>query len=222
MSQIQRTPLADQATELLMNRIRAGEWGLGAKLPGEMTLALQLGVGRSTVREAIRQLAGRGVLSSRQGAGVFVTALEVPESWRTVVSRADIISVIDARLAIETASASLAAEKRSEADIAAIKAALEYRKLESKIIDNYVDADMAFHRAIIVATKNPILLDLFDGLTARLREAMVAMLKIVGNSGSEEDHDIHARLFTAIEKRDVETAASLSRSHLQSLKDWLI
>ena len=81
---------------------------------------------------------------------------------------------------------------------------------------------MAFHRAIIVATKNPILLDLFDGLTARLREAMVAMLKIVGNSGSEEDHDIHARLFTAIEKRDVETAASLRRSHLQSLKDWLI
>ncbi|HZU93959.1 MAG TPA: GntR family transcriptional regulator, partial [Microbacterium sp.] len=58
MAQIQRTPLADQAADLLLGRIRAGEWQLGQKLPGETTLGPQLGVGRSTVREAIRQLAG--------------------------------------------------------------------------------------------------------------------------------------------------------------------
>src|SRR5215831_9239436 len=102
MTIVRREPLADQAAGLLLQRIRAGEWSLGEKLPGETTLAPQLGVGRSTVREAIRQLAGRGVLSSRQGAGVFVTALDAPEDWDTVLRRADIISVIEARLAIET------------------------------------------------------------------------------------------------------------------------
>lgn len=204
-----------------MDRIRDGEWPLGAKLPGETKLAPQLGIGRSTVREAIRQLAGKGVLSSRQGAGVFVTALELPESWRTVVSSAHIVSVIDARIAIETASAGLAADERGEEDIAAMNAALERRRMESGVIENYVDADMAFHRAIIAAAKNPILLDLFDGFTARLREAMIAMLRIGGDSGSDEDHDIHARLATAIKQRDAETAVNLSRSHLQSLKDWL-
>ena len=89
MAQVRREPLADQAAELLLQRIRAGEWSLGAKLPGETTLAPQLGVGRSTVREAIRQLAGRGVLASRQGAGVFVTALDVEEDWNAVLRRAE-------------------------------------------------------------------------------------------------------------------------------------
>lgn len=221
MPQVRRTPLADQAAELLMDRVRAGEWELGAKLPGETTLAPQLGVGRSTVREAIRQLVGKGVLTSRQGAGVFVTALELPESWRTVVSRADIVSVIDARIAIETAAAGLAADERSDVDIAAMRAALERRRKASGMVENYVDADMAFHRVVIAAAKNPILLDLFDGFTPRLREAMIAMLRIGGDCGSDEDHDVHARLAAAIEQRDAETAVHLSRSHLQSLKDWL-
>ncbi|MBN9629446.1 MAG: winged helix-turn-helix transcriptional regulator, partial [Actinobacteria bacterium] len=56
MTPLRREPLAEQAAEALLDRIRAGEWALGQKLPGETTLAPQLGVGRSTIREAIRQL----------------------------------------------------------------------------------------------------------------------------------------------------------------------
>lgn len=107
MTRLRRVPLADQAADALFMRIRAGEWALGAKLPGETTLAPQLGVGRSTVREAIRQLAGRGVLDSRHGSGVYVTALEVPEEWEQVLRRADIVTVIEARTAIEVEAASL-------------------------------------------------------------------------------------------------------------------
>ncbi|MCF8607948.1 GntR family transcriptional regulator, partial [Gordonia sp. HY442] len=51
VGRVQRVPLADQAAAVLLDRIRGGEWKLGAKLPGETTLAPQLGVGRSTVRE---------------------------------------------------------------------------------------------------------------------------------------------------------------------------
>jgi DNA-binding transcriptional regulator YhcF (GntR family) len=88
--------LADQAADALFARIRSGEWALGAKLPGETTPAPQLGVGRSTVREAIRQLAGRGIPDSRQGSGVFVTALDAPDDWEEVLRRADIVTVIEA------------------------------------------------------------------------------------------------------------------------------
>src|SRR3954449_2405294 len=101
MTQLNREPLAEQAAEALLERIRGGEWALGQKLPGETTLAPQLGVGRSTIREAIRHLAGRGVLASRQGAGVFVTALDEPDEWDAVVRRADIVEVLEARIAIE-------------------------------------------------------------------------------------------------------------------------
>ncbi len=95
MSLVRRESLAEQAADLLLSRIRGGEWNVGDKLPGETTLAPQLGVGRSTVREAIRQLAGQGVLASRQGAGVFVTALDIPENWDAVLHRADIVAVIE-------------------------------------------------------------------------------------------------------------------------------
>jgi DNA-binding FadR family transcriptional regulator len=75
MTTVHRESLSDQVARLLLNRIQAGEWEVGQKLPGETTLAPQVGVGRSTMREAIRQLAGQGVLVSRQGSGVFLNAL---------------------------------------------------------------------------------------------------------------------------------------------------
>ncbi|MSW65357.1 MAG: GntR family transcriptional regulator, partial [Actinobacteria bacterium] len=127
MTQLTRVPLADQAADVLLARIRSGEWALGARLPGETTLAPQLGVGRSTVREAIRQLAGRGILDSRQGSGVYVTALDAPEDWEQVLRRADIVTVIEARTAIEVEAAALAATRRTPSDLRAIRRALEAR-----------------------------------------------------------------------------------------------
>ncbi|MFC7646208.1 FadR/GntR family transcriptional regulator [Streptosporangium lutulentum] len=97
--------MAAQAADVLLERLRAGEWPLGHKLPGETTLAAQLGVGRSTLREAIRELSGKGILDTRQGSGVFVTALDVPENRDTVLRRASIVSVIEARIAIEAEAA---------------------------------------------------------------------------------------------------------------------
>ena len=234
MEQLQRRPLADQAAEALLRRIRQGEWELGAKLPGETTLAAQLGIGRSTVREAIRQLAGRGVLSSRQGAGVFVIALEVPDDWDAVLRRADIAAVIEARTAIESEAAALAAERRTPADVRAIRRALRDRADRRTILEDHVDADTAFHRSIVAAAHNPILLELFDGFTPRLRQAMIDMLRLrsVGRGaqpdgeshaerrpqfGSDHDHTAHEELAEAVITRDASTAAALSRAHLAAL-----
>ena len=213
-----RAPLAEQAAELLLERIRAGEWVLGQKLPGETTLAAQLGVGRSTVREAIRQLAGRGVLASRQGAGVFVIALDAREDWNLVVVRADILAVIEARVAIETEAAALAAERRTAAELRAIHRALAERDAQRDRIESHVDADTAFHRSIVVAAHNPILLELFDGVTPRVRQAMIEMLRIRERFGGDEDQAGHARLADAVAARDAARAAALSREHLQEMR----
>lgn len=221
MAQVQRLPLADQAAELLMERIRSGEWGLGARLPGETTLAPQLGVGRSTVREAIRQLAGRGVLASRQGAGVFVTALDAPEDWDSVLRRSGIISVIEARIAIESEAAALAAQRRTPADLRAIRRALAEREALRADIEQHVDADTRFHRSIVVAAHNEILTELFDGFTPRLRQAMIEMLRIRNEFGSDADHEAHSEMADAIADRDSAAAASHSRSHLQALQKGL-
>lgn len=222
MMQIQRTPLADQAADLLLDRIRAGEWQLGQKIPGETTLAPQLGVGRSTVREAIRQLTGRGVLATRQGSGVFVTALDVPEEWDAVLRRADIVSVIEARVAIESEAAFLAASRRTATDVRTIRRALERRGNANESVEEHVDADTAFHRTIIAAAHNPILLDLFDSLTPRLRQTMVEMLRIRADFGGAEDHLRHVRLADTVIGRESVAAAAESRSHLLELKAALL
>jgi DNA-binding FadR family transcriptional regulator len=221
VEQVRRASLADQASELLLARIRAGEWPLGAKLPGETTLAPQLGVGRSTVREAIRQLAGRGILHTRQGAGVFVLSLTAKDDWDSVLRRADINSVLEARLAIEGEGAELAATRRTPADIRAMRGALRDRGERRSDIEDHVDADMAFHRSIVAASHNDILVGLFDNMVPRLRQAMIDMLRIHHQFGSDGDQQAHADVLDAIIARDTHAARDLSRTHLQALKDGL-
>lgn len=217
MTLVRREPLADQAAELLLDRIRSGEWTLGAKLPGETTLAPQLGVGRSTVREAIRQLAGRGILVTRQGAGVFVIALDTPEDWGRTVSRADILAVVEARTAIEVEASALAAERRTGAELRMLKKALTARESHRVAVDEHVDTDTAFHRSIVVAAHNAILLDLFDSFTPRSRQAMIELLRSHGPHGDDADQAVHTRIYDAIADRDAATAALVTRDHLMSL-----
>ncbi|RJO73538.1 FadR family transcriptional regulator [Nocardia panacis] len=217
VEQVRRHPLAAQTAELLMTRIRAGEWPLGHRLPGETTLAVQLGVGRSTLREAVRELAGKGVLDSRQGAGVFVTALEATENWDTVLRHTAIVSVIEARIAIEAEAAALAADRRTRADLRVLRARLAARAghTESAAL---VDADMAFHRAVVVAGHNDVLTQLFDSFLPRLRSAMIDMLDIAPLRSESADHAAHQRLLDAIVAKNASAAAEFSRTHLTSLK----
>ncbi|MFF0245855.1 FadR/GntR family transcriptional regulator [Streptosporangium sandarakinum] len=221
MLDVRRNLLSGQIAELLLTRVRAGEWALGQKLPGETVLAAQLGVGRSTVREAIRELAGKGVLQPRQGAGVFVTALDVQEDWDSVVRRAAITSVIEARVAIESEAAALAAARRTPADLRAARRALRARAERYHDVEELVDADMAFHRRIVLASHNEILLELFDGFVPRLRPAMIEMLRIRPVRSPEDDHTAHLAVVEAVAARDPAAASRHSRAHLESMKTIL-
>ena len=221
MTIVRRESLAEQAADILFARIRAGEWNIGDKLPGETTLAPQLGIGRSTARESIRILAGRGVLSTRQGAGVFVTATDIPESWDAVVQRGDIVAVIEARTAIEVEAAALAAERRTSAELTDLLRALDERDRHRADIPDHVKTDMAFHRGVVVAAHSPVLLELFDGFAPRSRQAMIDMLQIRGHHGDGVDQDIHGRIYEAIASQNAETAAALTRAHLNALKGLL-
>ncbi|MBF6329831.1 FadR/GntR family transcriptional regulator [Nocardia transvalensis] len=217
MAHVQRHPLAAQAADLLLRRIRAGEWQLGHKLPGETTLAAQLGVGRSTVREAIRELSGKGVLESRQGAGVFVTALDVVEDWDTVLRRADIVTVIEARIAIEAECAALAARRRTPADLRSMWRALAARAEVSESVEDLVDADTAFHRTVVTGAHNEVLSGMFDAFVPRSRAAMIDMLRMRPLPDAEADHRAHEALIDAIRRRDAAAAATASRVHLTAL-----
>ncbi|MFC4604104.1 FadR/GntR family transcriptional regulator [Rhodococcus kronopolitis] len=220
-SPLRRNLLADQAADLLLSRLGAGEWDVGARLPGETTLAAELGVGRSTVREALRMLAGQGLLRSRQGIGVFVERTEpVADGWTNVLRGAAIAAVVEVRNAIEVEAARLAARRATDADVRSLRRALDLRAAAFDKGDaEFVAADVEVHRAIVVAAHNPVLTELFETFVPRLTEAMIEMIELLGlrRRDPAPDADDHHLLVEAIAAGDAEAAARISRAHLDAM-----
>lgn len=216
---VERRLLTDQAAELLRARIVNGEWEVGAKLPGETTLAAQLGIGRSTIREAVRTLAGLGMLESRQGAGVFLRSTTPPDQWPRVLEAEAILHVVEVRNAVEIEAARLAAQRRDAVDIAALRQALDGRTAAAHSGDAaFVDADIAVHRAVVDAAHNPVLSELFETFVPRLRAALIELIAVLGlHPHSQPDADEHRMLVDAIEAGDAETAVRISRAHLDDM-----
>ncbi|GLZ13994.1 GntR family transcriptional regulator [Actinomadura sp. NBRC 104425] len=208
----------DQAVRHLRERIAAGDWPVGCKLPGETTLARELGVGRSTVREAIRALAGAGLVRTRQGAGVFVVATEPVEDFATRLRRASVADVYEIRLMVEIRAAELAAERRTDADIAAMDARLAARREAEASGDDaaFIDADIALHVAVVSAAHNPVLSDLFATFVPVLRDGLLDLVKLVDvHAADANGHAAHAALVEAIRDRSPAEAGRIIRTELE-------
>ncbi|MGW4978837.1 FadR/GntR family transcriptional regulator [Streptomyces mirabilis] len=215
---VRPSPLVEQAAERLRARIADGSWAVGTKLPGETTLAAELGVGRSTVREALRSLAGAGLVRPRQGSGVFVIAAEPVEDWPTRLRRAAVTDVYEVRILVEVQAARLAAARRTPQDVTALDAALAGRRAASTGDDAaFVDADIALHAAVVAAARNPVLTDLFGEFVPALREGLIEMLDLVGMREHDPDtgDDAHAALVRAVADGDADTAGTVLREELE-------
>ncbi|WP_405936860.1 FadR/GntR family transcriptional regulator [Streptomyces sp. NBC_00726] len=214
------SPLVEQATSHLRARITEGHWPVGTKLPGETALARELGVGRSTVREAVRTLATLGLLRSRQGAGVFVVADHVTEDWPVRLRRASVTDVYEVRMLIEVQAARLAARRRTDEDLAALDAALTARLAAGAGIDDadFVDADIAVHRAVVAAAHNPVLTDLFAEFAPALRQALIDLVDLLGlrREDPRHGHAGHHTLVTAIVAGDPDRAARAAQEELEA------
>jgi DNA-binding FadR family transcriptional regulator len=222
---LQRYPLVDQLADALRARVRDGEWEVGSKIPSETQLSAELGVGRSTVREAIRQLVGSGMLAARQGAGVFVVSTEEVADWPTVVRKAAIADVIEVRLAIEVEAARLAALRRTDDDLIRLRKAIARRDgLSTRDREQFVDADLAFHTAILEAAGNPVLTALFESFLSRLREALLAYMDVLdlAPTPAQTASEMHRAIYDAIWYRDAERAAAISRDHLERMHTRLM
>ncbi|AOR31982.1 GntR family transcriptional regulator [Streptomyces fodineus] len=218
------SPLVEQAADRLRDRIAAGHWPVGSKLPGETTLAKELGVGRSTVREALRALAGAGLVRPRHGAGVFVIATEPAEDWPTRLGRAAVTDVYEVRMGVEVQAARLAARRRTPEDVTALRTALEGRRAAAGGDDaGFVDADIALHTAVVAAAHNPVLSDLFAEFAPVLREGLVTLLDLTGLREQHPDtgDDSHEALVRAITDKDAEGAASVLLGELEGTLELL-
>ncbi|SNY54549.1 FadR/GntR family transcriptional regulator [Paractinoplanes atraurantiacus] len=219
MDPVSPSPLVAQVAERVRGRISSGEWGVGTKLPGEHTLAPLLGVSRPTLREAMRILAGAGLVESRQGAGVFVVATEPRVNWSVQLRRAALTDVYEVRVALEVEAARLAAARRTDGDMTAITAAMDRRVAAAGENDAaFVDADIALHAAIVAAAHNPILANLFTEFLPALRAGLINLVELLDLRAKlpNPGQDTHAALVAAVAAQDPEAAERTLRQELRN------
>ncbi|MEW2357910.1 FCD domain-containing protein [Spirillospora sp. NPDC029432] len=200
-----RSSLVEQVIDQLRGEITAGNWPLGAKIPPEPALSESLGVGRNTVREAVRALTHAGLLECLQGDGTYVRATsELSGAVRRRLATAEIIEILEVRRGLEVEAARLAAARRTPEDVAAIGAALAERDATwaAGAHAEFVEADLAFHMAVVEATHNGVLTELYRDFSAALRAS-------IGGAGfAPEQKDVpHGPIAAAIEAGDAEAAA---------------
>ena len=161
-----------QIAEQLRSLVAAGEFEVGHRLPAERDLAVQLGVSRPSVREALIALEVEGVIEVRTGSGIYVRATSADAGKGRAghgpeTSLADDaaplewgpLEVMHARGLIEPETAALAAERASRADVSAIGAALRLMRQQARRGEVPREGDEAFHLAIARASGNGVLLD---------------------------------------------------------------
>ncbi|SCD35118.1 DNA-binding transcriptional regulator, FadR family [Streptomyces sp. BpilaLS-43] len=224
LAALRPSPLVEQAAERLREKIADGSWPVGTKLPAETALAASLGVGRSTVREALRALAGAGLVQPRQGAGVFVIATQPEEDWATQLRRAAVTDVYEVRMSIEVEAAHLAALRRTDEDVRALEEALAGRRAAGSA-DNaaFVDADIALHAAVVAAAHNPVLTGLFAQFVPVLRTGLIDMLDLLGLRTADPDHGDadHAALVEAVVTGEPDRAGRTLRDELAATLERL-
>ncbi|GLV73993.1 FadR/GntR family transcriptional regulator [Streptomyces hygroscopicus] len=208
-----RSALADQVISQLRAQITSGEWPVGSRIPTEPELVEQLGVARNTVREAVRALAHNGLLDIRQGSGTYVLATsELAGVMHRRFAGADPGHVVELRIALETTAAQLAAERRTEQDLKQLDAQLARRERAWAAGDPgaFVEADTTLHMAVVAASHNDVLAELYADLGAVVRAFLRADLDT--RMGPETYVD-HGRLVAAIREGDGERAAAEAATH---------
>lgn len=166
LSTARRAGLVDQVIEQLRTSVSSGEWPVGQRIPNETVLVESLGVGRNTVREAVRALAHAGILDVRQGDGTYVRATsEVSGALRRLCG-AELRDVLQVRRGLEVEGARLAAANRTDADVAELRALLARRDecLQDGRTDDFARADVGFHLAVVASSHNVMLTELYRGL----------------------------------------------------------
>lgn len=215
-----RQTLVPQVIEQLRAQVTAGEWPVGSRIPPEPRLADALGVGRNTIREAVRALVHAGVLECRQGSGTYVTGadeLAGAVARRVAAARASeaqAAEAVEVRRAFEVEAARLAAVRRTPEDLAALDAALAAREAawrEGRFAD-FVEADAGLHTAIVAAAHNSMLAELYASFGAALRASIADQM---GGDVDPERYVDHGRLVAAIRHRDPGAAAYESGAFLE-------
>lgn len=213
-----REPPGAELTRKMLDYLLSGALEPGQRIPSERQLAEALSVGRAAVRETIKSLVLLGLLDQRQGDGTYLSKSSsdlLPKviEWGLLLGERRVADLVETRHHVEIVLAGLAAERRSEADVAALRELVEQMRAAGGDLDRYVELDIAFHLRIAAASGNAVLSGVLENVQALLR---VWAARVIGAAGETETSLArHVPVLEAIERRDVEGARAAMTAHME-------
>lgn len=224
----------EEIIEQLRRLITDGTLKVGDRLPSAKELSERFGVGRSTTREALSALKAMGLIDIRQGGGATVRAtppvvssreVDLPELQSLRVNRATLLELLEARQSLEVSNAAIAADKRTDADLSALRELMA--EMEQAIGDDAEGerTDLLFHLSLARMTHNSILVRLFESIMGHTESAIRDIRRVelyASRSVAKRLYAEHLAIFEAVSGSDPEAAASCMKRHLQHVESLLM
>jgi GntR family transcriptional repressor for pyruvate dehydrogenase complex len=223
--------LAVELVDALADRIRSGGIAVGDKLPTEAAIVERYGVSRTVVREAISRLQAGGLVETRHGIGTFVIGAEEQPAgpFGIAADQVDtlrqVIAVLELRIGVEAEAAALAAARRTEENLVALREAqAAFADAVERGIDS-VPADRRFHLGLAEATQNAHFVGLIEQVGATLiPRARINTARLAGEGRRQYLGRVlaeHESVLVAVADRDPEAARAAMRTHLANSRERL-
>ncbi len=216
--------LAYELVEDISDKIRRNELRPGDKLPTEISIMETYGVSRTVVRDAVSRLQASGLVETHHGIGTFVLKERTEIGLKLGVSEnsgpVDVLAALELRIGIETETAGLAASRRTDAHLRAMRAALDDFAANVDQAADTVSPDFRFHLAIAEATGNAYIMEIYTHLgtslipRTRINSSRMASEQLPGYLGMVNRE--HEQIYEAISRGDPETARAAMRIHLSN------
>lgn len=224
-TRVLRASLSDHIIEQITDLLARGVLKPGDRIPSEKQLCLRFGVGRTSVREALRSLAVMGVLEAHMGDGTFVTEdasrfMERSFQWGLMLNPRLVENLVETRLMLESHTAFLAAAKSTAEDLEQVRESI--LQMEGSIADpaQYLEHDLQFHLTIAKATQNSILQSLLSTtrgyLQAWIRETLAQSTGDAAGKRARLSIAEHKRILRALKNRDADGARQAMAAHILS------
>ncbi len=210
--------VAKQVTNILTEQIISGKYSVGDYLPTEELLCGEFGIGRSSVREAIKTLESRGMVRKLQGKGIIVIDETIDATAELLnitlnYKKISLGDMVDFREAMEVRLAELAAVKGDKEAIAVIDECLENMRRNKDSFEDFAHYDHLFHNAIAVASGNNISAIIMKSLSPLLQKQITH--NISNDFNAQAVLDIHKVIFDAIKSRQPKAAGRAMAEHLK-------
>lgn len=224
LTPVARTTLTGDICRKMVSHLIRGDWSPGERIPPERELCVQLGVGRASLREALKALEIMGMIETRLGSGTFACPrsefFSRPLLWAITCSNQDEAhELVEARKLIELELARLAAIRSTADDLKGIGIHLDAMEAAVEDMTLFQEEDLAFHLAIGYAAHNKILLNALL-LIRNLMHQWIATA-VAQEGAVAKVIDQHRKIFMAIAKKNPEAARAAMENHLESMATYL-